>query len=454
MLTLPAAMKRLLRPLETVFRETTWEHAMVLLVGAILTPAKRTVTSALNVMGLRQEAQFQTYHRVLNRAVWSCLALSRILLSMVLTAFVAPDAPVIVGLDATIERRRGTKIAAKGIYRDPVPSSRSHFVTTSGLRWMRMLLLAPIPWAQRIWALPFLTVPAPAKRYYQERDRRHTPMLHWARQMISQLRRWLPNRTLVVVADSTAAARELLAHCVQLREPVTLITRLRLDAALYDPAPQRTAATRGRPRKNGARQPTLAQRLTDPATTWETITVTWYGGRQRTMRIATGTAVWYHSGKPPVFIRWVLITDPGANPFEPQALLRTDLTVSAQQIVEWCVLRRQVEVTLEASRAHLGIETQRQWSDQAIARTTPLLLGLFSLVTVLAHQFLQGNELPIRPAAWYAGKRLPTFSDTLAFVRQQLWPVAFFGTSPEKTDVIEIPRSLFERLSETVAYAA
>jgi hypothetical protein len=239
-----------------------------------------------------------------------------------------------------------------------------------------------------------------------------------------------------------------------MREPVTLITRLRLDAALYDPAPARTATTVGRPRKKGARQPTLAQRLTDPATPWETITVAWYGGVQRTIRIATGTAVWYHAGKPPVPIRWVLITDPGKNPFEPQALLSTDPTVAAQQIVAWFVLRWQEEVTLEESRAHLGIETQRQWSDQAIARTTPLLLGLFSLVTLLAHQFLQGTELPIRTAAWYESKRLPTFSDTLAFVRQHLWPFALFDTSQEKTDVIEIPRSLFERLSETVAYAA
>jgi len=454
MLTLPTTMRRLLRPFEAVFRETTWDYALVLLVGAILTPAKRTVTAALSVMGLRQEAQFQAYHRVLSRAAWSCLALSRILLSMLLTAFVAPDAPVIVGMDDTIERRRGNKIAARGIYRDPVRSSRSHFVKTSGLRWMSMMLLAPIPWAKRVWALPFLTVLAPSERYYQERGRRHKPMLHWARQMISQLRRWLPNRTLVVVADSTYAALELLAHCAQMREPVTLITRLRLDAALYDPAPARTATTVGRPRKKGARQPTLAQRLTDPATPWETITVAWYGGVQRTIRIATGTAVWYHAGKPPVPIRWVLITDPGKNPFEPQALLSTDPTVAAQQIVAWFVLRWQEEVTLEESRAHLGIETQRQWSDQAIARTTPLLLGLFSLVTLLAHQFLQGTELPIRTAAWYESKRLPTFSDTLAFVRQQLWPVAFLGTSQEKADVIEIPRSLFERLSETVAYAA
>jgi len=273
-------MIRLLRPMERVFRESTWEYATVLLVGTILAPAKRTVTAALSVMGLRQDAQFQTYHRVLNRATWSCLTLSRILLSMLLTAFVPPHAPIIVGLDETIERRRGKRIAARGIYRDPVRSSRSHFVKTSGLRWMGMMLLAPIPWAQRVWARPFLTVLAPSKRYHQEQGQRHKPILLWARQMITQVRRWLPDRLLVVVADSTYAALEFLAHCAQMRNPVTLITRLRLDAARYDPPSPRAAKSRGRPRIKGDRQPTLAERLTDPATVWQTITVTWYGGVQ------------------------------------------------------------------------------------------------------------------------------------------------------------------------------
>lgn len=448
-------MKRLLCPMESLFRESTWEYALVLLVGAILTPAKRTVTATLSVMGLRQEAQFQNYHRVLNRASWSCLALSRIMLSMLLAAFVSPDAPVVVSIDETIERRWGKKIAARGIYRDPVRSSRSHFVKTSGLRWMNMMLLAPIPWAKRVWALPFLTVLAPSERYYQERSRPHKPMLVWARQMINQVRRWLPDRALVVVADSTYAALELLAHCVQMRQPVTLITRLRLDAALYDPAPEHLPGTKGRPRKKGDRQPTLKQRLNDPTTEWQTIPVTWYGGVTRIVHVATDTAVWYHSGKPPVPIRWVLITDPNdENAFEPQALLCTDQTVSAKQMVEWFVLRWQEEVTFEESRAHLGIETQRQWSELAIARTTPLLLGLFSLVTLLAHQFLQGQELPIHSAAWYTSKRLPTFSDTLAFVRLKLWPTALFSMSRDKPDVIEIPRALFVRLTETLAYAA
>lgn len=122
------------------------------------------MTAALRVMGLSNEAQFQNYHRVLNRDTWSSRALRRILLRRLVQAFVPAAAPVVIGLDEHIERRRGEQIAAKGIYRDPVRSSKSFFVKTSGLRWMSMLLLATIPWAQRVWALPFLTVLAPSER--------------------------------------------------------------------------------------------------------------------------------------------------------------------------------------------------------------------------------------------------------------------------------------------------
>ncbi len=449
---LPQAIIHVLRQFELAFSERVWEWAKVLLIGAILAPGTRTVASVLRVMGLSQERQFQNYHRVLNRDRWSSRALSRILLRLLVRTFVPVDQPVVLGLDDHIERRRGAKIAAKGSYRDAVRSSKSFFVKTSGLRWVSMMLLAPIPWAQRVWALPFLTVLAPSERYHQERELRHKALTDWARQMIAQVRHWLPNQLLVVVADSSYAALELLAACAGWPQPVTLVTRLRMDAALSDPAPPREPGQKGAPRKKGARQPSLAHRLDNPATIWTAVTVRWYGGTTRPVELASGTAVWYHSGKPVVQLRWVLIRDP-LGIFEPQALLSTDQRVTAQQIVEWFVLRWQLEVTFEAARAHLGVETQRQWADLAILRTTPALLGLFSLVTVFAHQLLQGRDLAVRQAAWYQ-KALPTFSDTLAFVRQQLWPVSISWLSADQPDVVIIPKALFERFTDTLAYAA
>jgi hypothetical protein len=449
---LPSAIIHVLRHFELAFSEPVWEWVKILLVGAILAPGIRTVASVLRVMGLSQERQFQNYHRVLNRAKWSSRNLSRILLRLLVRTFVPLDQPVVLGLDDHIERRRGAKIAAKGIYRDAVRSSKSFFVKTSGLRWVCLMLLTPIPWAQRVWALPFLTVLAPSERYHQERGMPHKQLTDHARQMIIQVRRWLGERMLVVAVDSSYAAIELLSACASLPQPVTVVTRLRLDAALYDPAPPREKGKKGAPRKKGARQPNLAERLGDSTTVWETTTVRWYGGVVRPVELASGTAVWYHAGKPVVPLRWVLIRDP-LGEFEPQALLSTDQGAAAAQIVEWFVLRWQVEVTFEEARAHLGIETQRQWSDLAILRTTPALLGLFSLITLFAHELLQGQAMATRQTAWYQ-KSVPTFSDTLAFVRQQLWPITISWLSPGKADIVIIPKALFERFTDTLAYAA
>jgi hypothetical protein len=333
-----------------------------------------------------------------------------------------------------------------------VRSSKSFFVKTSGLRWVCLMLLAPIPWAQRVWALPFLTVLAPSERYHQERGRCHKTLTDHARQMIAQVRRWLPDRPIIVVADSSYAVLELLSAAASLWQPVTMVTRLRLDAALYDPAQPRAKGQKGAPRKKGKRQPTMAARLLDPATVWTRHTLRWYGDTTRQVELASDTAVWYHSGKKVVPLRWVLIRDP-LGQFEPQALLSTDQRVAAPLIVAWFVLRWQLEVTFEQARAHLGVETQRQWSEKAIVRTTPALLGLFSLVALFAHQILQGQALAVRQAAWYQ-KALPTFSDTLALVRQQLWPVGISWMSAAKDDVVIIPKALFERLTDTLAYAA
>lgn len=453
MLNLPPIIIDLINPFAPCFYGvTTWMKAQILLIGTILTTGKRTVTAALRVMGLQDEMKYAQYHQVLNRAVWNPLDLAQVLLWLLAQAFCGPDDPLVFGIDETIERRWGHKIAARGIYRDPVRSSQSHFVKASGLRWISLMLLTAIPWAQRIWALPVMTALAPSKRYYEKRGRKPKPLTERAGQMIKQLRRWIPTRQLVMVGDNTYAALDLLAICQALPEPVTFVTRLRLDAALYEPAPPYAGI--GRPRKKGARLPTPQVYLTAPDTDWATVELHWYDGQTREMELASATAVWFHYGKTPVPIRWVLIRDPRAE-YETTCLLCTDPTVATNQIVNWFVMRWQVEVTFEEARRHLGIETQRQWSDKAIARTTPLLLGLFSWVTLVAHAFhLSGQPIIVRQSAWYT-KSLPTFSDALALVRFQLW-AAFptFQTSHLPHERVKVSRPFFVSLIETLCYAA
>jgi hypothetical protein len=449
MLILPQTIAIVLGAFAPLFSKRIFEHVKLLVVGAILAPGKRTVTSVLRVMGKADDRHSQNYHRVLSRARWPALRGGRILLRLLVRAFVQPG-PVVIGVDETIERRRGEKIAAKGIYRDPVRSSQAHVVKASGLRWVSLMLLTPIPWARRLWALPFLTVLSPSERCYQQRGCRPRTLLDRARQAVWLVRHWLPERALVVVGGSAYAALEWLDS---VRHAVCVITRLRLDAALYEAAPPRKPRHNGRPRKKGQRLPTLAQVLTDASTRWMTVTMTnWYGARARRVQITSDTAVWYHSGKPVVPIRWVLIRDPEGR-FAPQALLTTNQQLAPLHILTYVVRRWHMEVTFEEARAHLGVETQRQWSHPAIARTTPALLALYSMVTLIAAHLIGTNPMPVRTAAWYR-KEAATFSDTMALVRRWLWGQDHFSMSHTKAEVVNIPWSLFNRFTDALCYAA
>jgi hypothetical protein len=449
MATISSGLTRAIVGLSDLFSKRAWPLVQVLLAGAILAVGPRTISSVLRVMGLSEDRQFQKYHRVLNRVEWSTLAASRSLLKLLIEAF-APEGPLLMALDDTIERRRGAKIAAKGIYRDPLRSSHGHFVKASGLRWLCLMLVAPIPWAKRCWALPFCSVLAPSERYYLQRGRRPNKLTDRARQMLLMVRRWVPERPIVLVADSSFAALELLDAAG--RHNFCVVTRLRLDAALYDPAPQRAPGARGRPRRKGARQPTLNTISTSDTTTWHGVTLSqWYGQGDKAVEIATGTAVWYSKALPTVPLRWVLVRDPQRK-LAPQAFLCTDEAVQPEQILAWFIRRWQIEVTFEEARAHLGMETQRQWSDRAIACTTPVILALYSIVALTARQLVPQDRLMIRHAAWYA-KDSPTFSDTIALVRRSLWSHGIYGGSGNRRDMVEIPRALFDRLTETVCYA-
>jgi hypothetical protein len=451
MLNLPPIVIDLIGPFAPCFYGvSTWMKAQILLIGTVLTPGKRVVSEALRVMGLSESRQFAQYHQVLNRAVWSPLELARVLLKLLINTFCVPEQALVFGIDATIERRWGRKIAARGIYRDAVRSSESHFVKASGLRWISLMLLTPIPWAGRVWALPVMTALSPSERFYQQRGRASKTLLQRSGPMLKLLRRWLPARELVVVGDSAYAALDFLSAMQHLK--IIFVTRLRMDAALYEPAPPYSG--RGRPRKKGKRLPTLTQVLHNPDTLWTSTILPWYDGQARPMQLASGCAVWFHFGKPAVPIRWVLVRDPqGA--YDPLALLATNPDAEALSIVTWFIQRWQLEVTFEEARRHLGLETQRQWSDKAIARTTPLLLGLFSWLTLVAHALYTAHPSPApRRAAWYA-KSLPTFSDALALVRQHLWSAyPTFHLSKDEPDMLKIPKPLFDALVSTLCYAA
>lgn len=445
---LPETIILVFAPFAPLFSPRVWRHAQVLLLGAILTSGPRTVTAALRAMGLATERHFTNYHRVLNRATWSARQASQMLLGLLITALVPPGAPIILGADDTVERRSGRKITAKGCYRDAVRSTQKHVIRCFGLKWVSMMLLVPVPWSRRVWALPFLT--ALCWPTEQGGRRRHKTSVDWVRQMMKQVRRWLPGRRLVVVVDGGFAAVSLALACVRSR--VAMVSRLRWDAALYHPPGPQPPGKRGPKPLKGKRQRSLQAWTERSDTPWETVDVDWYGGQRKPLWVFSRTALWYTPGLPPVGIRYVLVCDlMGKRRIE--AFFCTDVQATPVEILQWVVMRWAVEVTFAEGRTHLGLETQRQWSDHAIARTTPVLLALFSLVIVLALKLSQGGQIPVSVTAWYH-KPEPTFADCLALVRQHLWRARYLVNSAPEPEVAQFPWETFEVLLHGFPLAA
>jgi hypothetical protein len=446
-LDLPPEIVAILATFAPLFSDRTWVKAQALAVGALLATGDRTVCAALRALGKSQERHFTNYHRVLNRDAWSCLAAGQVLLGLIL-AVLPRDWPIALAADDTIERRNGRRIRAKGCYRDPVRSSRKHLVKCFGLKWVSLMVLVPVPWSHRSWALPFLTALS-----WPEGSRprpTHKTSIDWTRQMVLQVRRWLPDRELILVTDGGFAAVELARACQ--RHRVVMICRLRFDAALYHPPGPQPPGKRGRKPKKGPRQRRLTEWVRRSDTPREQVEVDWYGGQCKPMLAFSRTGLWHRRGRDPVAIRYVLARDPeGERP--DAAYFCTDERFGSGEVLRYVVQRWSMEVTFEEARAHLGLESQRQWSDRAILRTTPVLLGLFSVVTLAALQYHEAGLLSAEQTAWYA-KEEPTFSDCLRLVRRRLWRARISGASEGEADVIELPRSLVEAIIQGLSIAA
>jgi hypothetical protein len=449
---LPSEIMTLFQMFAPVVSERIWDWAQVLLVGAILTPKQRTVCAILRVMGLSGERQFQNYHRVLNRARWQPGDAGKRLVQALMAAFLPADTPLVIAADDTLERRRGNKIVFKGLFRDPLLSSRKKNIASPALRWVSLMALLPVPWSRRVWALPFLTLLALHPTTSAQLGRRHKTVIDLVRQAVCLTRRWLPQQPLVLVTDGALISVKLALACLHLPQPVTFVSRLHFNIRLFDPPPPRRPGHRGQPRLRGDRQPTLDARLHDPATAWIRQVVPWYGGGERTVEYFSATGLWHtpkERGMVP--LRYVLVRDPHGS-FAPAALCCTDPSVAAVQIIAWYVLRWNVEVTFQEVRAHLGMETQRQWNPLALQRVTPALFALFSLVPLLAQQLAAGRPIPTAQTAWYR-KRDATFADVLAFVRGTLWRELIFVNSPRTAELVEIPHYALQLLVQTLCYA-
>jgi hypothetical protein len=445
--TMPAQFLAVLAVFAPAFSRPTWDHACTLMTGTLLSSGRRTIASALRAVGRGDERHFTTYHRVLNHAIWSPLRLSRLLLTLLVATFQAKDRPVLLVMDGTLERRWGRKIALKGRFHDAVRSQPGHVVTTEGVHWLSVMLLVTLPWCARPWALPFLTVPTRCPATSLKLGRRHRTMPDYACILVRLLRWWLPDQDLVLIGDSGFAVARL-GHLCR-RHHVRLVSRLLLNAQLYDPIPPQRPGKPGVKPQKGPRQPKLEARVLDTRTPWHRQDIPWYTGQSRPMDVLSHTALWHRDGEAPLPLRWVLLRDP-LEKLSPFALFCTDQPLDQDTIIAWYILRWNIEVTFQELRAHLGVETQRQWSSLAIARTTPCLFGVFSLVVLLAYQ-LCPRDLPLPRTGWYV-KREATFADALAVVRRAFWLNSPTLRDPAAT--AHSPQASLHSLLDILCYAA
>jgi len=498
--SLPEAIITLLATFAYCFTRPSWKHAQVLLVGAILCNGKRTVTSCLTAMGLANEPHYDRYHSFLSKSVFNEFQLVKILLGLLLT-LLPSGFPILIAMDETIERRKGPKINAKGCYRDAARSTHNLVVHCFGLKWQCAAILIRLPWNNRYWALPFMTVLCKPNKctdinkgykvinmndknhrlddnigyyegylYYDKNgintpfpdsinqkllknttDKSPSKLLKIIKRNISKLgkknmelftllcgQHKLRHRTsidyaIIMMKKISGILKKpwiLLGDggfsCVRLAlacniNHVTLISRLRLSAALYNLAPISPPGKKGRKPFKGSRVIALKE-LIKTSKDWQDHNISWYGNTTKKLQLLTGTNLWCTRGYRPILIRYVLVQDPATN--KVQAFFSTDINLSAVAIVEYFIMRWNIETTFEEVRAHLGVETQRQWSDKAINRTTPLLMGIFSLVCIIAHKLSHNiinniNSFAIS-TAWYKKNGQATFSDVMLYVKQAI----------------------------------
>lgn len=437
----------------------TFAKALTLIYGAILAPGRRTIASALRVMGHSEEASPCKYHRVLSRDRWSPQQMSRLLLGLLVITFLSEGTPLVVLVDETLERRAGKKIVYKGWFRDAVRCVGNQVAVSLGIRWCCLCLLVWVPWASRQWALPFLCVPVLSAKTAKRLGKTHRSGVWWTAFLIEKVRQWYPGREIILVGDGGYAAVELVAACQRLA--VKLVSRLRLDAQLHTFPGAQPSNKRGPKPKKGKRLGSLAAMFADPGTLWCQSEVPWYAGQVKALGYCTGVCLWYTPGQSPVPIRWVLVRYEDLNTRTGKITLKAaaffcsdtnDPSITPERLLCWYVGRWNIEVTFEEIRAHLGLETQRHWSVRAIGRTTPCLLGLFSLVVLMA-QRLHPGELPLRQSGWYT-KEEATFSDVLAAVRSHLWSARNNAQSLQNDQVCLIPAALWRQVQQVLAYAA
>ena len=443
---IPSAAEPLLLSFSVAFTDPTFQRFLALLVAAVLTTGRRTISNLFRTGRTLMDGDLSSYHRVFSKRRWSTLALSKVLAGYILSRFV-PDGPVFLAGDDTVEEHRGKNVYGKGCHRDAVRSTHSFTAYRWGHKWVVLAILVKFSWASRPWALPVLVALYHPKDWNLKHGRRHKTPVVLIRQMLALLMHWFPQRTFIFSGDGGYATHDLARFAHQHWRRLTLISRFSAKANLYAPPPRRQRKP-GRPRLKGAKLPAPSRVVARSPRT--RLTVSWYGGGTRRVEVVTGLGHWYKPGGGLTPVRWVFVHDLTGT-HRDEYFFTTDTEMSPQDLIQAFTGRWSIEVTFAELRAYLGLETTRGRCAPTILRMAPCLFGLYSVVALLY------AECPLRHRtqliAW-RGKQTTTFSDAITALRRWMWADWVFETPCHHRAFSKLPPALRATLLYALAPAA
>ena len=448
MLCVPKAAEPLISAFSVAFTRPTFQRAIVLVLGAILSPRYRTVTAMLRAAGPLAMGHWSSFHRVLSRAPWSGFALARVLAAMILE-LVPKDQPAVCPVDDTNPQHKGKCVYGKGKHHDACRSTHSHMVWVWGHKWVVLAINVKFAFASRPWALPVLCALYRPEELNKSEGRRHKTPIRLAMQLMATLMHWFPDRKFILVGDGGYASHQLARFCHRHRRRLTLISRFHGDANLYEAPTPKRAGRGGRPRTKGRKLPSPGKVVEKSRA--KRFTVAWYGGKTRRVELIWGEGCWYKSGEGLVPIRWVHVHD-AQGTHRDEYFYTTDTTLPPQQIVGLFTGRWSIEVTFQEVRTHLGFSTPRNWSAKSVLRTAPCLLGLFSVVSLAFQKHTHGQGVRPLSFAWYVKTNI-TFTDAMTCVRRLCWREVL-KQSPKHAGVLKLPNSLRLMLLDHLSRAA
>jgi hypothetical protein len=447
--SIPAAALPLLHELAPAFTQPTWRRAQLLLLAAILTTGRHTVANLLRTAAALADGDPSSYRRVLSQARWSGLRLACALSRFVVRHF-WPDGRIRLVGDDTVDEHRGKHVYGKGRHRDPVRSSHSYTAYRYGHKWVVLAVLVQFPFATRPWALPVLTALYRSPEEDRRRGRPHKTPADLMRLLLCVLLRWFPEREFIFAGDSGYGSHRVARLAAGSGGRLALVSRFHPQASLYEPPPALTGRRRGgRPRKRGARLPAPEEVVAGSGRT--RLRVAWYGGGRRRVEVVTGVGHWYQSGADLVAVRWVYVHDLTGT-HRDDYLYSTDLSRTAQQIIEEYTGRWNIETTFQECRAYLGLETTRGWCRRTVLRAAPCLFGLYTVVALLYAQLPE-----VAREDWqvvWLGKGPMAFSDAITAVRRWLWQEWVFASGGHGEAFTKLPPPLRETLLYALAPVA